>query len=176
VCFRPEADGLQDAITVQEDELVAAEWQTLAQFEDNPFPKDIPLLGQVGTPWLRLAMLNVSLYDTGADTCGVFQIFKLCMRADCGAVLSVRSRGLPWPEDPQVSCPEQAQRGHTDVCFEQQSALFGAVTIAPTPKLGSGTLDPDHHALDPASLSSHALELHLLAGTRLDAKNNDKFV
>ena len=78
MCSRPEADG-QDAITVQEDELVAAEWQTLAQFEDNPFPKDIPLLGQVGTPWLRRAMLNVSLYDTDADTCGAFQAFTLCM-------------------------------------------------------------------------------------------------
>ncbi len=88
-------------------------------------------------------------------------------RADCGAVLSLRSRGLPWPEDLQVPYPEQAQRGHTDVCFEQQSALLGAVTIAPTPKLGSGTLDPDHHALYLTSLSSHALELHLLAGTVL---------
>jgi ADP-ribose pyrophosphatase YjhB (NUDIX family) len=46
VALEPEADG-QDTITVQEDELVAAEWQTLAQFEDNPFPKDIPLLGQI---------------------------------------------------------------------------------------------------------------------------------
>ena len=62
MCFRPEADG-QDAITVQEDELVAAEWQTLAQFEANPFPKDIPLLGQVWEPWLRRASVNISLCD-----------------------------------------------------------------------------------------------------------------
>jgi hypothetical protein len=32
---------------VQEDELVDAEWQSLAQFEANPFPQTIPLLGQV---------------------------------------------------------------------------------------------------------------------------------
>ena len=160
MCSRPEADG-QDAITVQEDELVAAEWQTLAQFEDNPFPKDIPLLGQVGTSWLQRAMVIYPCTTLMRTPVVSSKHAPVACRADCGAVLSVRSRGLPWPEDPQVPCPEQAQRGHIDVCFEQQSALLGAVTIASIPKLGSGTLDPDHHAVDPTSLSSHALELHL---------------
>lgn len=36
-----------DNIAIQEDELVAAEWQSLAEFEANPFPKSIPLLGKV---------------------------------------------------------------------------------------------------------------------------------
>lgn len=43
---RPEA-GSSDSLTVQEDELEAAEWQSLEQFEANPFPKTIPLLEQV---------------------------------------------------------------------------------------------------------------------------------
>lgn len=46
-CGRPEA-GAVDSIAIQEDELVAAEWQSLAEFEENPFPKTIPLLAKVG--------------------------------------------------------------------------------------------------------------------------------
>ena len=31
----------------QEDELVGAEWQTLEQFENNPFPEAYPLLAKI---------------------------------------------------------------------------------------------------------------------------------
>jgi hypothetical protein len=49
VLRRPE-DSSQAGILVQEDELVAVEWQRLEQFEANPFPKTIPLLNQVRLP------------------------------------------------------------------------------------------------------------------------------
>jgi hypothetical protein len=104
---------------VQEDELVAAEWQTLAQFEENPFPKDIPLLGQVWEPKLRRAsvsVLFVVLMRRPMVRSEPDQPLHPC--ADCRAVLSVRSRGVPWLEDPQIPCAEQAQRGHTDVRFK----------------------------------------------------------
>lgn len=40
--LEPEPDSLD--ITIQEDELVAAEWQSLQQFADNPFSKTHPML------------------------------------------------------------------------------------------------------------------------------------
>jgi hypothetical protein len=65
--LRPEAGG-EDAITVQEDELVDAEWQSLAQFEANPFPQTIPLLGQVWTMSAAVCIAHVCAIWRASDS------------------------------------------------------------------------------------------------------------